>query len=76
MLSEASKQTESKDDNEVLTGLATVEEAGNALLKCGPEAKTTLSNEVLPRLKDLQFHKSAQVRQAAEKLRKQIEDAR
>jgi hypothetical protein len=73
VLTDAAKHTESAQDFEVLAGIATVDGAGNALLKCGPEAKTTLAKEVLPRLKELQFHKSAQVRQAADALRKKIE---
>jgi hypothetical protein len=75
VLNDAAKHTESSQDIEVLAGIGEVDSACHALLKCGPDAKPTLTKDVLPRLKDLQFHKSAQVRQAAEKLRKSIEDA-
>jgi hypothetical protein len=53
--------------------LADVEFVGDALLKCGPEVKETLRKSVLPRLKDLEFHKDAPVRSAAKELRKRIE---
>jgi hypothetical protein len=52
-----------------------VEEIGNTLLKCGPDAKPILAKEVVPQLKELQFHKSDAVRKRAEQLRKKIEDA-
>jgi hypothetical protein len=59
----------------VLNAISWVEHTGNTLVKCGEEAKQTLTKEVLPRLKDLQFHKSDNVRKTAEALRKKIEDA-
>jgi len=74
-LKEAAQQTSSTNANAILDAIAQVEFAGDALIKCGPEAKKTLEKEVLPRLKDLQFNKSDQVRQTAEALRKKIEEA-
>jgi hypothetical protein len=76
VLNDACKQTKAEQDGEALQGLAAVEGATDALLKCGPDAKEPLSKDALPRLKDLQFHKSAKVREVADKLRKKIEEAR
>ena len=53
-----------------------VEEIGDTLLKCGPDAKDTLTKEVLPQLKELKFNKSDAVRKRAEELAKKIEDAK
>jgi HEAT repeat protein len=74
VLKEAVQQTSAPSEFQVLTAIAEVEDAGNALLKCGDEARQTLTKEVVPRLKDLQFHKSDQVRKTAEALRQKIED--
>jgi hypothetical protein len=74
-LKEAVQQTKTDQEDVLLQAIVDVDLAGTALLKCGPEAKPTLTKEVLPRLKDLQFHKSDRVRATAEELRKKIEDA-
>jgi hypothetical protein len=75
ILKEAVQRTNAPNEFETLAAIAEVDQAGNALLKCGAQAKQTLSKEVVPRLKDLQFHKSDDVRKTAENLRKKIEDA-
>jgi outer membrane biosynthesis protein TonB len=74
LLKEAVQQTNAPNERQVLAAIEEVEDAGNALLKCGDEAKQTLTKEVVPRLKDLQFHKSDRVRKTAEALRQKIED--
>jgi hypothetical protein len=74
ILKEAVQDTSATDKEEVLNAIAWVDHAGNTLLKCGDEAKQTLTKEVVPRLKELQFHKSDIVRKTAEALRKKIED--
>ena len=73
LLKEAVQRTSAPNEYEILAGIAEVEQAGNTLLKCGDEAKQTLTKEVLPRLKDLGFHKSDNVRKTAKALRKKIE---
>jgi hypothetical protein len=76
VLSDGCELTKSTNPIEVLVGVSAIESAGDGLLKCGPAAKTAMGEEVLPRVKELQFHESAQVRQAADKLRKKIEDGK
>lgn len=46
----------------------------NVLLKCGPDAKTPLTKDVLPGLKELQFNKSEAVRKCADDLRTKVEE--
>lgn len=75
LLKEAVQQTNASNENEILNAIAWVDHTSKTLLKCGDEAKQTLTKEVLPRLKDLGFHKSDNVRKTAEALRKKIEDA-
>jgi HEAT repeat protein len=75
VLKEETQQTKSANENQVLVAIEEVAHTGEALLKCGPDAKQSLTKEVLPRLKDLQFHKSEKVRTVAEQLRKKIEEA-
>jgi hypothetical protein len=75
LIKAAAERTTSKTDAEVLQGIDEVDHTGTALLKCGPEAKRALAKEVVPRLKDLQFHKTDTIRQTAEELRKKIEAA-
>ena len=65
-----------KDEFTLVDVIKTIEEIGNTLLKCGPEAKPILAAEVVPQLKELQFHKSEAVRNTASALRKKIEDAK
>jgi hypothetical protein len=74
VLKDQVQETKSDNEQQALGAIAAVEQTGEALLKCGPDAKQPLSKEVLPRLKDLQFHKSAEVRKVAEQLRKKIEE--
>jgi hypothetical protein len=76
VLKEAVQETNATPEFQVLAAIQEVDLAGAALLKCGPEAKDALVKEVLPRLKDLQFHKSAEVRKKAEELRGKIEGER
>jgi hypothetical protein len=58
---------------EATTAMDAVEEIGDSLVKCGPDAKEALTKLVVPQLKELQFHKSDVVRKRAEELRKKIE---
>lgn len=74
ILKEGVQRTSSSNEYEVLAGIAEVEDAGHTLLKCGEEARPLVAKEVMPRLKELQFHKSDKVRKTAEELRKKIED--
>jgi hypothetical protein len=74
ILKETAEETKVPDERRLLEAIADLEATGNALVKCGPEASQALTKDVLPRLKDLAFHKSAGVRAAAEKLRKKIEE--
>jgi hypothetical protein len=74
ILKEAVQHTNAPDDNEVVNAISWVDLIGKTLLNCGEEAKPTLVKEVVPRLKQLQFHKSETVRKTAEDLRKKIED--
>jgi hypothetical protein len=57
----------------LLRDLALVRVVSNALLQCGPDAKETLAKEVMPQLKDLEFHKDAKVRATVKDLRTRIE---
>jgi hypothetical protein len=75
LLKEAAQQTNSAVERVALSAIEEVDHIGNALIRCGPEAKQALSKEVLPRLKELQFHRSAAVRRTAEQLRQKIEEA-
>jgi hypothetical protein len=75
VLKEAVQTSNGQADRQILQGIEEVENAASALIRCGSEAKPVLTKEVMPRLKDLQFHKSGQVRATAEKLRAKIEDA-
>jgi hypothetical protein len=56
-----------------LRKLAEVGVVSQSLMKCGPDAKDTLTKKVIPQLKELEFHKDAAVRAAAKGLRKRIE---
>jgi hypothetical protein len=73
-LREAAGRTASDEDSEVLIAMGEVESVGNALVKCGPEAKQALSKEVLPRLKELKFHRSEEVRRSAAELSRKVEE--
>jgi hypothetical protein len=73
MLEDVAGRVEDANNFNVLSDLADVEFVGVALLKCGPEAKEAFKNTVLPRLKELEFHKNASVRSTAKALRKRIE---
>jgi outer membrane biosynthesis protein TonB len=57
----------------LLASLKGIDSVGFALLECGPEAKAALAKNVIPKLKDLEFHKDAAVRNTAKDLRKRIE---
>lgn len=76
VLKEAVEQVSAADAPEfsILQNIAQVDEAGNALLKCGPDGKDVLIKTVVPKLNDLQFNKSEQVRKTAEALKKKIEE--
>jgi hypothetical protein len=74
-LKETVQLTNAEQEAVTLAALHEVELAGNALLRCGAEGKEALNKEALPRLKDLQFHKSEHVRNAAEQLQQKIMDA-
>jgi hypothetical protein len=75
ILKESAQHTNAPNEYEVLAAIAAIDQAGDTLLKCGAEAKQTLTKEVIPQLKDLKFHKSENVRKTAANLRKKIEDA-
>src|SRR5262249_19918127 len=62
LLKESVQNTNATQDAAVLHAIQEVDLVGNALMKCGPEAKPTLAKEVVPRLKDLEFHRSKEVR--------------
>jgi hypothetical protein len=53
-------------------GIEEMKLAGDALLKCGKDAKPALEKEVTAVVKDLKFHPSAAVRAQAEELQKLI----
>jgi hypothetical protein len=74
VLREAVQETKTQNERELLEALAAVEGATTALVKCGPEVGEILAKEAVPQLKELQFHRSDRVRQAAETLRKRIEE--
>ena len=76
VLKEAVEHISAADTPEfsILQDIAQVDEAGNALLKCGPDGKDVLVKTVVPKLNDLQFNKSEQVRKTAEALKKKIEE--
>ncbi len=75
ILKEAAQHTNDPNEYQILAAIASIDRAGDTLLKCGPEAKQTLAKEVIPQLKDLKFHKSENVRKTAENLRNKIERA-
>ncbi len=75
VLKEAVEHTKSDTDRDVLESITEVERTGEALLKCGTEAQQSLKTAVVPRLKDLEFHRSDLVRKKAEALRSKITDA-
>jgi hypothetical protein len=70
----ASGRTAAEEDSEVLNAIREVESVVNALIKCGPEAKQALGTEALPRLKELKFHRSEDVRRSAGELSRKVED--
>jgi hypothetical protein len=74
-LKEAAQQTSSNEEHVILAAIAEVELAGEALIKCGVDGKDAVVKEVLPRLKDLEFHKSDRVRKTAEELRRRVENS-
>jgi hypothetical protein len=75
LLKESVQQTNADHEGPVLIAAQDVSLTTDALLRCGPEAKEVLTKEALPRLKELQFHRSDAVRKAAEAARRKIEDA-
>lgn len=75
LLKEATQKTAGADPFVVLDAMTEVDRIGTALWRCGAEGKKTLKSETLPKLDDLQFHKSEKVRQAATALRQKIENA-
>jgi hypothetical protein len=71
---EAVERTNDPNNNHsVQTAITELSLAGDALVKCGADAKESLDKEVLPLLKELKFHRSEQVRKTAEQLREKIE---
>jgi HEAT repeat protein len=75
LLKEAVQRTTSTQDQEVLQAIQEVDEIVTALLKCGEQARTALTREVAPRLRDLQFHRSDRVRSTAEALSKRVQES-
>jgi hypothetical protein len=73
MLGDSAGRLDNPTNSRLLNDLADVESVGGALLKCGKEANEVLKKAVVPRLKELEFHKNASVRSAAKSLRKRIE---
>jgi hypothetical protein len=73
VLKEAVERTNDPVASKVQAAIAEISVAGDALVKCGPDAKESLEKEALPRLKELKFHRSEQVRKTAEQLREKIE---
>jgi HEAT repeat protein len=74
LLKEQVQSTNSTQDLEVLQAIQEVERIVSALLKCGKESRQALVREVTPRLRDLLFHRSEQVRNSARTLSKSIEE--
>ncbi|GEM_PF-5191331 len=74
-LKEASQHAKDKMENTVLAAMSQIALIGSALLKCGDDAKQALRKEVLPRLRELEFNQSDQVRRMAQALKTKIEDA-
>jgi hypothetical protein len=75
VLEETRPQTNANEEPLVVDAIRELDLTTDALLNCGPEAKQTLAKEALPKLKDLQFNPSANVRKAAGELVRKIETA-
>jgi hypothetical protein len=76
VLKEAMERTNASEDSKVISAVTEISLTGNALLKCGTQGREALEYEAAPRLKQLRFHQSDQVRRIAETLQKKIETSK